>query len=340
MYSKSLLVLGLLFVSAYSQQYFDAAKVKLDNAINILNTATEEGPVVIQAVVTGVDAIFGGNLIVLPSKLTLGGKEESSSLKQGYPGEGIRNPMADFERGPKGFNATINDIDSLISAMQTYLGMNPIQQQPMEGQAQKLLEAAETLISREVILTAMDLLLFTKEILLNLARYTVRCTPNMDFELQGDYCKLFLQTDEIGSVLDEVLMEMETPMTRYFREIRSPLFAIQSSPLSLKTKNWQTGTLGSGDCTAIVKEVPGLKAVFRVATISMWNFPWLASSPILGKQTFVFEWVPAQYIKTISLCNVLNPTTQSHEMIQTVNTETVLHRGLLHLWNLMPVTSQ
>jgi hypothetical protein len=336
MYSfKPLLIIGLLFASAYCQQRllsFNAAKLKLETAINILSTANEEDNLYIGAVVAGVDAIFGGSMIVLPSKLsTLPIQQES--MEQPY--EGMKNPILDFERGPKGFNATITNIDMLLEALNTFLGVGT--QQPLQGE--KILTGTGV-SSREVVLTAMDLLVLTKEILLNLARYTIRCNPNIDLNLQDDYCKLFLESDEAGPVLDEILGDMTSAMSRFFREVRSPLFAIQSGPLSSKIQSYQTEGLGVGECTAIVQDYPGLKVVFRIATISFWNFPWLGSSALVGKKAFVFEWVPAQFIKTITLCNHMNPTTEQSEILQSVNSETVIHRGMLHLWNLMPVTSQ
>jgi len=328
---KHLVILGLLCASVYCQQQqytFDAAKLKMDTALNILSNPAEEDLLVIQAVVTAVDAIFAGNIIVLPSKASLGIQGEG--LKQSFGESSNRNPFLDFERGPKGFNTTMSDIDQLITAISTRLSMMSTGQ---VGEIEKLVGFS----SKDVLLVAMDLLAFSKEMLLTLSRYTTKCNPNTDLDLQGDFCKLFLLSDETGTVLDDVLSDMTAPLSRYFREIRSPLFAVQNSPLTNKVQSWQISGLTPGECSAIVQDFMGLKAIFRTATITLWNFPWLSSSPLLGKKAFVFEWVPAQYIKTISFCNFMNPTSQKQEIVQNVNTETVIHRSSLHLWNLLPV---
>jgi len=342
---KLLLLVAALFVSALCEQtqqqqqqngFFDAAKLKLSTAINILSNPYEDDMVILQAVSDAFDAIFGGNMIVLPSKLS-SMEQDNLQFEPLIPEDFQSEKQVNFEKGPKGLNLTISNMNMLLAALNSYMSAKtPSTEQERIATGGGMMEQ---LSIRAAILEAKDFLLVTKEILLNIARYTMKCSPNM---LQDENCKMLLVNDEAGSVLDDVLSKMKSWNSLLYREIRSPFFFLRKSLFDIQERGgregayatYQTGALQVGQCSAIVETVVGLKAVFRTATLSMWNFPWLNSSSVIGKKVFVVEWIPAQLIKTISLCHAINQSTQKSEIVQHVNTETVLHRGTLLFWKM------
>jgi len=338
---KGLFVFAVLFASVLCQKEsapFDSIKIKLTTAINIINNQNEDTTVIAHALAIGFDALFGGNLIVLPGKTSSILPVQQDEEIYGQIGEGLKNPILDFEKGSKGFNMTISNIDLFMNALNAYLAATSPSSKSSEPLAAKVLSA------RALVLDAKDFLLFSKEILLNLARYTMKCNPNLDLSAQGDVCKIFLADDESETVMDDVLTKMKfADGDDMFRLIRSPFFFPKNFPMLFAPsprspdsfiKTYQTGSLDSGQCSAIVESFFGLRAVFRPATITLWNMPWLSASSLIGKKVFAFEWLPAQLLKTISLCHTVNPTSMRSEIVQHVSTEIVLHRGALLYWQM------
>jgi len=344
---KTLVLFALLVALVLGQQHaghFDSVRQKLMASIHIINNQNEDPTVILAALSTGLDAIFGGNMIVLPSKASYMNQQDMELF--GQLGESVKGSAMDFERGPKGFNMTISHIDLLLSALNTFLSAtSPSMKQESEPMS-------ATAPARAIVLEAKDFLLFTKEILLNLARYTIKCNPNVDLSVQGDMCKIFLASDESETVMDDVLNKMKFMDNSMFRQIRSPFFfprtwlmfdierrvaeggVAQNNGGGFGLGKYQTGSLDNGQCSVILENLFGLRAVFRPATVTIWNMPWLSASSLIGRKVFTFEWVPSQLLKTISLCHTLNPTTMRSEIVQHVSTETVLHRGALLFWQL------
>jgi hypothetical protein len=339
---NALILLTLLFAAVFGQIQqqnapFDAVRQKLMAAMNILQNQNEEAPVIARALSTGLDAIFGGNMIVLPSKSSSYLQQQESDL-YGQIGEGIKLPL-DFERGPRGFNMTIANIDLFLGALNNWLTLTAPTMKEMEQTTSPLLSG------RAIVLDTKDFLLYAKEILMNLARFTMKCNPNLDLAVQGDICRVFLAPDESETVLDDVFGRMgKLSESEMFKQIRSPFFFPKSFPFLFQgsyggksdsmIEKYQTGPLDNGQCSAIVEGFFGLRAVWRPATITLWNMPWLSASSLIGRKVFVFEWVPAQLLKTISLCHTMNPTSMRSEIVQHVATETILHRGALLYWQM------
>jgi hypothetical protein len=88
-----------------------------------------------------------------------------------------------------------------------------------------------------------------------------------------------------------------------------------------------TGPLDDGQCAGIVKEIQGIKVVVTPRRIPIWVEPWFARARIVGfKTVWTWEFVPAEFIKTISVCNA------NGSLTTTASTQVILERELLHFW--------
>jgi len=86
--------------------------------------------------------------------------------------------------------------------------------------------------------------------------------------------------------------------------------------------------MANGEYTAILKETQGVQVVVRKTVIPIWVEPWYERAQIVGFQTvWVWEFVPAEFLKTISLCN------SGGQIVQSVNMETVRDRSLMNMWS-------
>jgi hypothetical protein len=128
--------------------------------------------------------------------------------------------------------------------------------------------------------------------------------------------------DEGGNVVDAVLANF------FSRQVRSPFPIIFNSGTVVPDEQViLTDPLAPGECAAVVKEIQGIKVVVTRRLIPIWVEPWFARARIVGfRSVWIWEFVPAEFIKTISVCNnngLLNTT---------VSTQVVLERELMHFW--------
>ena len=115
----------------------------------------------------------------------------------------------------------------------------------------------------------------------------------------------------------------------FSREVRSPFFAGTPSP-DIQEQVIVPDSLAEGECAVVLKEIQGVKAVVRPVLIPIWVEPWYARATIVGfKTVWIWEFVPAEFLKTISYCNSFGTLTTNVEI------QTVLERQLLHFWSFM-----
>lgn len=172
---------------------------------------------------------------------------------------------------------------------------------------------------------ARNFLQLTREALQVVAGQTAFCDPENIDPSGGPGCQFLLQDDEGGEDVDLPLSFTIGPFG-FEREVRSPFFygIPQADP---KENIIVPEPLASGDCVPIVKETQGVKVVVRPVLIPIWVEPWFARASIVGHHTvWVWEFVPAEYIKTISYCNTGGDITQD------IDQKIVLDRGLMHMW--------
>jgi len=121
----------------------------------------------------------------------------------------------------------------------------------------------------------------------------------------------------------------------FHREVRSPFFmginlaGINSSATPGEAIS-ETDSLWPGECQAVLKETRGVKAIVRPVKVPIWVEPWSARASIVGTTLIWFwEFVPAQFIKTVEVCNDNNSITT------TVDTQVHVDRGLMHFWRFL-----
>jgi len=170
---------------------------------------------------------------------------------------------------------------------------------------------------------ARNFLQLTREALQVIGGQTAHCDP--EDQVTGSGCQ-FLQADDEGGAEVDLPLSFTIGPFGFEREVRSPFF--YGIPQADPQENIIVpGPLASGECVPIVKETQGVKVVVRPVLIPIWVEPWFARASIVGFQTiWVWEFVPAEYIKTISYCNAAGAITQD------IDQKIVLDRGLMHMW--------
>ena len=147
-----------------------------------------------------------------------------------------------------------------------------------------------------------------------IAEQTRNCDPNNP---AGAGCELLLADDE-GGTFDIV--------SGFAREVRSPFF-YGIPQLEPQENIIVPEPLANGECVPIIKETRGVKVVVRPVIIPIWIEPWFERASIVGFTTvWVWEFVPAEFVKTISYCNVGGTITQDIDM------EIIRDRPLMHMW--------
>jgi hypothetical protein len=286
-------------------------RTKLLNAISILTSPSWEDSIYIGAISDGLDAVFYGNVVFLPSR---------SSQSQAAVDVIYRK-----------FNNTIRMMDKLIEALSVHMTLKFTSQSSRVNP--NINVNVLPISSKAIALEVHESLLFTKEILQLLSYNTIRCNPNIDFSEQLDFCKTFLANTDSVNDIDTMLTDMN------FRSIRSLFFLSSPSNMNkfqrsnLEALTWNTGVLSRGQCSAYVANALGLKAVMRSATVSFWNFPLLNVPELIGKKVWVFEWVPADILYTISLCHEYNESSGAENIVKDIDITVVHKREALFFWD-------
>jgi len=114
----------------------------------------------------------------------------------------------------------------------------------------------------------------------------------------------------------------------FTRQVRSPFFIGAPSRTIQEQVIVQDGPIAAGECSVVLKEIQGAKAVVRPVLIPIWVEPWYARARIVGfKTVWVWEFILAEFLKTISFCN------QGGLITKDVDIQIVLERQLLHPWS-------
>ena len=116
----------------------------------------------------------------------------------------------------------------------------------------------------------------------------------------------------------------------FAREIRSPFFI--NAPFTTPQENIMVlEGLWKGECTAIVKEIQGVKVIVRPTFEPIWQEPWYARAKMIGWQVvWVLEFIPAEFVKTISYCNV-----DGKSITMDYDIDIIVERELTHFWRFL-----
>lgn len=276
----------------------DVMSAKLQDAIDELtqNPNGDEG-VYLRAVDQAVEVLFMSNLVILP---TAGVPEADQSVQM-------------HEQA----------LQDAIDALGAHVDPN--------------VSTGGTEKSREAAWEARNFLQIFQEAADVIGQQTQFCDPQ-DTRQPG--CELLLSDDEAGVDIDQIHEE-------FSRALRSPFPLIESfSPDSssqinpLANKNLVSAriqeaiivpdAIADGECSIILKEIQGVRALVRKKLIPIWVEPWYARAQIVGFRTvWVIEFVPAEFLKTISYCNV------GGTVVQDVDITIVNERELLSFWRFL-----
>jgi hypothetical protein len=112
--------------------------------------------------------------------------------------------------------------------------------------------------------------------------------------------------------------------------VRSPFYIGAATSNIIQEQVIVPDAIGEGDCVVVLKEIQGVKAVVRRKLIPIWVEPWFARARIVGyRVVWVWEFIPAEFLKTISYCNA------GGSVVQDVNIRVVIERQLLHFWSFL-----
>ena len=172
-------------------------------------------------------------------------------------------------------------------------------------------------------LEASDFLQLVREMTDELALRTQSCNP-ADLGTGNPGCGLIEQTDQMPPIEDDVLGP-----SQFQRIVRGPFPIVgHPDPDFPRETAIPVDALSSGQCAPVVKELFGVAAVLRPTEVPVWIEPWTARARIIGFRTvWVWEFVPAEHIKTIEYCNSGGSLTQEIDSI------VVLDRGALAFWS-------
>jgi hypothetical protein len=274
-------------------------QIKLNQAINQLQRANLPEQAYLDAINQGMEAIYTSNLVVLPTPQT-----------PEIPGDTGADPE---------FQEHQNMAQQLIDALNRFIQGTDAQNRPIRGLG--------TPGSQHMAFEARNFIQITNEAMGVIGGQTDFCNPqNPDPATGGAGCQ-FLQADDEGGnfTVDNVLAGI------FSRQVRSPFpFILASSSLTPDEQVILTDPIGDGECAAVVKEIQGIKVVVTPRRIPIWVEPWFARARIVGfKTVWVWEFVPAEFIKTIGVCN--NGGSLNVEVTSAV----VLDRQLLHFWRFL-----
>lgn len=268
----------------------DVMQVKLNDAIRLLTTPRLSDQVYLDAIDQGMEALFTSSLVPLP---TLGNSDTSSFFDVFVT---VREPAL--------VKALSQNIDGVDASGRPLTGLG-------------------TPASKAAAIEARNFIQVTTEAMQVIGQQTAQCDPTNPGTAQRPTtgCEQLVRSDEGGNIVDTVLGNI------FSREVRSPFPFILNSTTTPDEQVILTDPLDTGQCAAIVKEIQGIKVVVTPRVIPIWVEPWFARARIVGFTTvWTWEFVPAEFIKTISVCN-------NNGVINTgVTTEVILERQLLDFW--------
>jgi hypothetical protein len=192
--------------------------------------------------------------------------------------------------------------------------------------------------SRAAAIKARNFVQLCKESLLVLSEATRRCNPqSADADPQ---CRILNVEDNAGNVLDPLDDANNRPRHPFVgsREVRSPFF-ISSSVFDTNPgheASFNIPPLSAGQCSVILKEIRGFKVMVKPQRINIWMMPWFpAVGCNNGALIWTWEWIPAEFIKAINVCNVATSNRARASISVTATTQIVHDRQLLFFWRLI-----
>jgi hypothetical protein len=131
----------------------------------------------------------------------------------------------------------------------------------------------------------------------------------------------------------------------WYREVRSPYAVVEPFPpypgtngpfpsnaKFLPNENIiSVGPLAPGECSTVIKEIQGIKAIQRPVIIPIWQEPWTSRASIIGFNTvWVVDFIPAEFVKSLIYCNNAGMIDFDYKI------DVIIERELTHFWKFLP----
>jgi len=273
--------------AAAQEQPADVMGEKVNQAAQTLQR-TGQGTEVYEAAITeGLEGLFLSNLAVLPTQ----GVEETETL----------------------FAEWLSHEDTFESALDIHIS------------------DVGTSQSKSTALGGRNFLQVTTEAMQVIGEQTKACDP-----ANPEQCNQISQEDDpqagnenTQQVQSATVIDV-SQFEGFAREVRAPFFLgwnVFGTRRTPSEEVIETEDLWPGECQGVLKETKGVKVVVRPVRVPIWVEPWRARRRIVGTRLiWIWEFVPAEFIKTISVCN------ENGKLNRTVDMEIVLEPGLTHFW--------
>ena len=266
-----------------------AMQIKLQDAINALNRPNRDTAAYEQAIQDVFDALFPGNLVILPTP------------NEGNPSDTLtQQAFADFQ----------NALDQAIDALGQHAAQSGLGTPESEAPAME----------------ARDMLLLMAEVVQEVGHLTGQCDPATAF---GNGCAALQTNDDNFGEIDPTGIPNTGVGGLGARFVGSPFpfFAPGFRFDGGHEETIVTEALADGEMAVVLKEIRGVVAQVRPIRVPIWREPWASRRAIIGYRTvWVWEFLPAEFIKTISMTN--NGGTLTTGIQQRV----VIDRGLVNFW--------
>lgn len=146
-------------------------------------------------------------------------------------------------------------------------------------------------------------------------------------------CPQLAKGDEPQAVGPGINVGVDKIWDGWYREIRSP-YSINTDYLTAFGPHENiitTGPIGVNECSTIVKEIQGVKAIQRPVQIPIWQEPWTSRANVIGFDTvWVIDFVPAEFVKSLNYCN------NGGAVVFDYRIDVIIERELTHFWKFLP----
>ena len=146
-------------------------------------------------------------------------------------------------------------------------------------------------------------------------------------------CQQLWLGDEPQTVGPGISVGIDKIWDGFYREVRSPYFPISPYATSFGPNEniIAVGPMANGECSTVVKEIQGIKAIQRPVKIPIWQEPWTDRAQIIGFQTvWVVDFVPAEFVKSLNYCNM------GGQIVFDYTIDVIIERELTHFWKFLP----
>ena len=139
-------------------------------------------------------------------------------------------------------------------------------------------------------------------------------------------CEVLNQADEQGNTFSSITIDEDKIWDGWYREIRSPYYPVMKDQYAHAERSTPSPSIGTGECSTVVKEIQGIQSIVRPSDIPIWQEPLSSRAQIIGdSKVWIVEFVPSTFVTNFNYCNV------NGEIEFDYDVNIIIQRELLHL---------